>query len=93
MNTKEQIEYIIEEVSKCSGIPIENLKSHSKRRNYVKYRYIAMYLCRMFTEATFEEISLTFNGRDKSTVFYACKTVSIDSEFKEIYDIIKKEFE
>ena len=93
MNTKDQLESIIKEVSYHSNISVDNLKSHSKRRNFVKYRYIAMYLCRMFTKATFDEIALIFNGRDKSTVFHACKTVEIDEEFKEVYDIVRRKFE
>ena len=51
---------------------------------------MAMYLCRLYVKATYEEIGIAFNGRDKSTVHYACKTNSHinTSEFQEIFTLL-----
>ena len=38
-------------------------------------RQVAMYLSRMLTEHSLQEIGSAFGGRDHGTVIHACKTV------------------
>jgi len=49
----------------------------SKRRpqNIAFPRQIAMYLCRLLTKHSLQEIGEAFGGRDHGTVIHACKTV------------------
>jgi chromosomal replication initiator protein len=49
----------------------------SRRRpaNIAFPRQVAMYLSRILTEHSLQEIGNTFGGRDHGTVIHACKTV------------------
>lgn len=38
-------------------------------------RQVGMYLCRILTQSSLEEIGIAFGGRDHGTVIHACKTV------------------
>ena len=47
-----------------------------KRPNAIAFpRQVGMYLCRILTQSSLEEIGIAFGGRDHGTVIHACKTV------------------
>lgn len=76
------------------GITVETLKS-KKRKAEINYpRQIAMYLCKIKTEETWQKIGLEFN-KDHSTVIYQCNKIEKDLKTnaqlkKEIQEIIDK---
>lgn len=58
-------------------LTVETLKSKKRTAEVTLARQIAMYLCKMTTEETYEMIGLEFN-RDHSTVIYACEKIQED---------------
>ncbi|HIZ77438.1 MAG TPA: chromosomal replication initiator protein DnaA [Firmicutes bacterium] len=92
------VESIQQVTAQYFHIRIEDLKG-SKRNNSIAFpRQIAMYLCRQFTDLTFQEIGTEFGNRHHSTVMHAQneieKQVSHDIKTKkyveEITNLIKK---
>ena len=69
----------------------------SKRRpsNIAFPRQIAMYLSRMMTGSSLQEIGEAFGGRDHGTVIHACKTVENmmeqDGSVKQSVDYLTKQ--
>ena len=74
------IEYIQEVISKYFGVDVKDLKSSKKSNDIVFPRQIAMYLCRVMTNASFPKIGDEFGRRDHTTVMHAYK--KIDKELK-----------
>ena len=56
------------------GVGVEELQGRSRRRRVVRPRQIAMYLCRLYTDASLKEIGQVF-GRDHTTARHAIETV------------------
>ena len=58
-------------------LPFENGGHVVSRRpaNIAFPRQVAMYLSRILTEHSLQEIGAAFGGRDHGTVIHACKTV------------------
>lgn len=77
------------------GITVEVLKSKKRKAEINHPRQVAMYLCHMKTEETWERIGLEFN-KDHSTVIHGCKKIEDDlktdtklqQDIKEITDKI-----
>lgn len=69
----------------------------SKRRpaNIAFPRQIAMYLCRLLTSHSLQEIGDSFGGRDHGTVIHACKTVENmmeqDESIKRTVEFLQKQ--
>lgn len=69
----------------------------SKRRpaNIAFPRQIAMYLCRLLTSHSLQEIGESFGGRDHGTVIHACKTVENmmeqDESIKRTVEFLQKQ--
>lgn len=59
------------------GITVEVLKSKKRKAEINHPRQVAMYLCHMKTEETWERIGLEFN-KDHSTVIHGCKKIEDD---------------
>jgi len=95
-STKEiSIEYIQKLVCEDFEIPVDAVKSKSRKREIVQARQISMYLAKSHTKASLKSIGQFFGGRDHSTVIYACQTVDdlidTDKKFKSwVQDIQKK---
>src|SRR5690606_13600096 len=95
-STKEiSIEYIQKLVCEYFEIPVDAVKSKSRKREIVQARQISMYLAKSHTKASLKSIGQFFGGRDHSTVIYACQTVDdlidTDKKFKSwVQDIQKK---
>ncbi len=67
-------------VSNYYDIPLSAFAARRRTRNIAFPRQIAMYLCRMLTDASLPQIGKNFGGRDHTTVLHACS--KIESERK-----------
>ena len=93
--TTNNIAKIQKAVAEYFNLTVETLKSKKRTADVTTARQIAMYLCKMTTEETYEMIGLEFN-RDHATVIYACDKVAEDyktnenlkTQIKEIKDKI-----
>lgn len=67
------------------GVKVSDLQSKRRTHSIVFPRQVAMYLARLMTSLSLEEIGGFFGGRDHSTVVYALERVSarrrVDSDF------------
>ncbi|WP_395805215.1 chromosomal replication initiator protein DnaA [Daejeonella sp.] len=89
------MEYIQSLVCEYFEVPIEMVKSKTRKREIVQARQISMYLAKLHTKTSLKSIGAFFGGRDHSTVIYACQTVDdlidTDKKFKAyVADIQKK---
>jgi chromosomal replication initiator protein len=89
------MEYIQALVCEYFEVPIEMVKSKTRKREIVQARQISMYLAKLHTKTSLKSIGAFFGGRDHSTVIYACQTVDdlidTDKKFKAyVADIQKK---
>ncbi|HET8830078.1 MAG TPA: chromosomal replication initiator protein DnaA [Pelobium sp.] len=96
-NTTKEIsmEYIQKLVCEYFEVPVEMVKSKTRKREIVQARQISMYLAKSHTKTSLKSIGAFFGGRDHSTVIYACQTVEdlidTDKKFKAyVQDIQKK---
>lgn len=84
MLTAEEI--IHETAAACDVTPAEVVGS-SRRRDYVRGRQIAMYLCRDLTDLSLPKIGAKFGGRDHTTVMHALDRVKkLMASDKEVFD-------
>jgi chromosomal replication initiator protein len=96
-NTNKEIsmEYIQKLVCEYFEVPVDMVKSATRKREIVQARQISMYLAKSHTKSSLKTIGQFFGGRDHSTVIYACQTVEdlidTDKKFKGyVADIQKK---
>ncbi|MGV8877797.1 MAG: chromosomal replication initiator protein DnaA [Sphingobacteriaceae bacterium] len=96
-NTNKEIsmEFIQKLVCEYFEVPVEMVKSPTRKREIVQARQISMYLAKSHTKSSLKTIGQFFGGRDHSTVIYACQTVEdlidTDKKFKGyVADIQKK---
>jgi chromosomal replication initiator protein len=94
-NTREiSIEYIQKLVCDYFTIPVEQVKSKTRKREIVQARQISMYYAKDLTKSSLKTIGMHFGGRDHSTVIHACQTVNdlmeTDKKFKADIDEIGK---
>ena len=89
------IDYIQKVVCDYFELPLELLKSKTRKREVVQARQIAMYFAKSMTKSSLATIGLHCGGKDHATVLHACKTVNnlmdTDKRFKTyIEDLNKK---
>lgn len=89
------IDYIQKLVCEYFEVPLDMVKSKTRKREIVQARQISMYLAKNHTKTSLKSIGAFFGGRDHSTVIYACQTVEdlidTDKKFKSyVQDIQKK---
>ncbi|WP_353138804.1 chromosomal replication initiator protein DnaA [Pseudopedobacter sp.] len=94
-NKEISMEYIQKLVCEYFEVPVEMVKSKTRKREIVQARQISMYLAKSHTKTSLKSIGAFFGGRDHSTVIYACQTVEdlidTDKKFKAyVQDIQKK---
>ncbi len=92
---KLDIEYISKVVCETLDVDLSQLKSKSRKREFVLARQITMYLSKKMTDMSLKEIGIFFGGKDHSTVIYSCNTIqdSMDVDKKmnsTIEEIIKR---
>ena len=69
-------EAILITVADAFNVSIEDLKSHSRRREISSARQIGMYLMRHHTALSLPRIGEEFGGKDHTTVMYSCEKVA-----------------
>lgn len=69
------VEKIQQKVADYHKLSVADMKSKRRPANIAFPRQIAMYLSRMMTSHSLQEIGEEFGGRDHGTVIHACKTV------------------
>lgn len=85
---------IIDSVSRYFNLSVDDILSKKRTKELVFPRQISMFLCRNLTNMSYPDIGKAFNGRDHTTVMYACeqisKQVETNPELKHIMDELKK---
>jgi len=88
------IDYIQKIVCDYFDMPIELLKSKTRKREVVQARQIAMYFAKSMTKSSLATIGLHSGGKDHATVLHACRTVNnlidTDKRFKTYIDELHK---
>ncbi|MBL4703873.1 MAG: chromosomal replication initiator protein DnaA [Flavobacteriales bacterium] len=74
------IEYIQKVVCDYFDLPIELMKSKTRKREVVQARQIAMYFAKKMTKSSLANIGAHCGGKDHATVLHACRTVNNLSE-------------
>ena len=67
---------ILEVAVEMLKVPLEDLKSSSRRREISNARHIAMYLMRQHTDLSLPRIGEKFGGKDHTSVMYSCDKIS-----------------
>ncbi len=70
------IDYIQKVVCDYFNMPIDLLKSKTRKREVVQARQIAMYFAKQLTKSSLATIGMHCGGKDHATVLHACRTVN-----------------
>ena len=89
------VEYVQKTVCEYFGLKVQEIKARKRTRDIAFPRQVAMYLSKMLTDSSLNEIGKNFGGKDHSTVIHACKMIEEkrqkDEELdKKIEYLIKK---
>ena len=80
------IDYIQKVVCDYFNLPMEILKSKTRKREVVQARQISMFFSKKMTKASLASIGAHCGGKDHATVLHACRTVTnlseTDKQFK-----------
>ena len=89
------IEKIQRRVAEHYDIRMSDMSSRRRPTHIAFPRQVAMYLCRLLTNHSLQEIGDEFGKRDHGTVIHACKTVEnladMDHSVKRSVDFLKKQ--
>ena len=88
------IDYIQKVVCDYFDIPVEIMKSKTRKREIVQCRQLAMYFSKQLTKSSLAHIGKHCGNKDHATVLHACKTVNnladTDKRFKGYISDIEK---
>ena len=88
------IDYIQKVVCDYFDLPIDLMKSKTRKREVVQARQIAMYFAKNMTKSSLATIGLHCGGKDHATVLHACRTVNnlmdTDKRFRSYIDELEK---
>lgn len=88
------IDYIQKVVCDYFNLPIELIKSKTRKREVVQARQIAMYFAKNMTKSSLATIGMHCGGKDHATVLHACRTVNnlieTDKRFRAYIDELEK---
>jgi len=88
------IEYIQKIVCDYFDLPIEMLKSKTRKREVVQARQISMYFSKKMTKSSLANIGAHCGGKDHATVLHACRTVvnlsETDKQFRNYLEELEK---
>jgi chromosomal replication initiator protein len=88
------IDYIQKVVCDYFDLPIELLKSKTRKREVVQARQIAMYFAKKMTKSSLANIGMHCGGKDHATVLHACRTVNnlheTDKQFRRYLEDLEK---
>ncbi len=87
------IEYIQKVVSDYFDLPIEILKSKTRKREVVQARQISMYFSKRMTKSSLANIGAHCGGKDHATVLHACRTVTNLSETDKRFRVYLEDLE
>lgn len=96
MNANDELKrnHITSAVANHYGVTVADMKSPSRKREFVMARQMAMYLIRMFTSYSLTQIGNFFGGRNHATIIHATDCISglptHDSQYKDIQFFINK---
>ncbi len=82
------IKLIQEKVGAAFDIGPNQLSAHTRKREVVLPRSVAMYLCKKWTKQSLRTIGLDFGGRDYSTVIHSAR--KIEAELEKCDELRKK---
>jgi chromosomal replication initiator protein len=75
-------------------LPIELLKSKTRKREVVQARQIAMFFAKNMTKSSLATIGMHCGGKDHATVLHACRTVNnlmdTDKRFRAYIEELEK---
>ncbi len=88
------IDYIQKVVCDYFDLPLELLKSKTRKREVVQARQIAMFFAKNMTKSSLATIGMHCGGKDHATVLHACRTVNnlmeTDKRFKNYISELEK---
>ena len=88
------IEYIQKVVCDYFDLPLEILKSKTRKREVVQARQISMYFSKKMTKSSLANIGAHCGGKDHATVLHACRTVmnlsETDKQFRAYLEDLEK---
>ena len=88
------IDFIQKVVCDYFDMPIELLRSKTRKREIVQARQLTMYFAKQMTKSSLASIGLQIGNKDHATVLHACRTVSnlteTDKRFRIYVDDIRK---
>jgi chromosomal replication initiator protein len=88
------IDYIQKVVCDYFDLPIDLMKSKTRKREVVQARQIAMYFSKSMTKSSLATIGMHCGGKDHATVLHACRTVNnlmdTDKRFRAYIDELEK---
>ena len=89
------VEEIQKKVSLAFKLPLEDLKSSSRKKHIVQARQSAMYLTRKFLKKSLNDISIAFGKKDHTTVLNSIRKVEKlkleDPEFKRLIEALQQD--
>ncbi|NLG05933.1 MAG: chromosomal replication initiator protein DnaA, partial [Clostridia bacterium] len=84
------VKFIQQKVAEVFQISPNQLSAHTRKRDVVLPRSVAMYLCKKWTKQSLRTIGLDFGGRDYSTVIHCFKKIESEMEHdQELQKIIE----
>jgi chromosomal replication initiator protein len=88
------IDFIQKVVCDYFDLPLEMLKSKTRKREIVQARQIAMYFAKSLTKSSLATIGMHCGGKDHATVLHACRTVNnlmeTDKRFRAYIEELEK---
>lgn len=88
------IDYIQKVVCDYFDMPIELLKSKTRKREIVQARQLAMYFSKQLTKNSLASIGAQCGNKDHATVLHACRTINnlgeTDKRFRTYIDELRK---
>ena len=87
------IDFIQKIVSDYFNLPLELLKSKTRKREVVQARQIAMFFAKSMTKSSLASIGLQCGGKDHATVLHACRTVMNLSETDKQFRVYLEDLE
>jgi chromosomal replication initiator protein len=86
------IPYIQEFTGKYFNVSVADMNSKKRTKSVSIPRQIGIYLSRIFTNSSFEEIGMAFGGKDHATIIYSFEKIkqriTQDKQFKNTIDIL-----
>jgi chromosomal replication initiator protein len=87
------IDYIQKVVCDYFDMPIELMKSKTRKREVVQARQIAMYFAKKMTKSSLANIGMNCGGKDHATVLHACRTVNNLAETDKSFRVYLEELD